>query len=81
MYSLLLLGTYVPLTMEGNILVDNVLASCYASTYHDIAHIVLAPMQWFPQMTQWIFGDDYGFQAYVDILGNVGRLILPYDIA
>ena len=69
------------MTMEGNILVGNVLASCYAFTYHGIAHIVLAPLQWFPHMTEWIFGDNYGFQAYVNILENVGKLMLPHDIA
>ena len=67
--------------MEGNILVDEVLASCHASTYHDMAHIGMAPMQWFPQMTEWIFGDDYGFQTCVNIIEYVGRVMLPYDIA
>ena len=39
----------MPLTMEGNIIVDGVLASCYASFDHDLAHIAMAPMQWIPR--------------------------------
>ena len=42
-----ILGTYVPLTEEGNIVVDGVLASCYASFDHDLAHITMAPIQLF----------------------------------
>ena len=67
--------------MEGNIVVDGVLASCYPSTYHDMAHIGMAPVQWFPEMIEWIFGDDNGLFAYANILEYVGRLILPYEVA
>ena len=35
-----LLGAYVPLTEDGNILVDGVLASCYASFDHGLAHLI-----------------------------------------
>ena len=38
------LGAFVPLTMKGNIVVDGVLASCYASFDHDLAHFVMTPM-------------------------------------
>ena len=31
--------TYVPITMEGNILVDKTLASCYAGNDHNLIHI------------------------------------------
>ena len=41
-------GAYVPLVNEGNIVVDGVLASCYGSFNHDVAHIIMAPMRWFP---------------------------------
>ena len=33
----------MPLTEEGNIVVDGVLASCYASFDHDLAHIAMVP--------------------------------------
>ena len=31
--------------MEGNIIVDGVLASCYASVDHDLGHIAMVPMR------------------------------------
>ena len=65
-------GAYVPLTGEGNIVVDGVLASCYPSIDHDLAHIGMAPMRWFPEIIQLIFGDDNGFSSFVrsaDVLG------------
>ena len=34
--------------MEGNIIVDGVLASCYASSDHDLVHIIMVPIQRFP---------------------------------
>ena len=43
------------MTADGNIIVDGVLASCYAYTNHDLAHIGMTPIQWFPEVTEWIF--------------------------
>ena len=70
-------GAYVPLTMEGIIVVDGVLASCYPSCYHDVAHIGITPLSWFPGVIQWIFGEDNGFLVYVSLLDHFGRLLLP----
>ena len=64
--------------MEGNIIVDGILASCYPSADHDISHIVLVPIQWFPEMVDWIFGDDSGLQVYIKILEHVGRSMMPH---
>ena len=72
-------GAYVPLTVEGNIVVDGVLASCYPSTYHDLAHIVMAPVQWFPNIIDWIIGEKDGFPIFVTITEDVGRWVLPDD--
>ena len=44
------LGAFVPLTADGNIVVEGVLASCYASFDHGLAHFVMTPMQWYPQI-------------------------------
>ena len=66
--------------MEGNIFVDGVLASCYPSSYHDMAHFGMTPVQWFPEMIEWIFGDDNGLLTYANILEYVGRIILPYEV-
>ena len=59
--------------MEGNIIVDGVLVSCYSSADHDLAHFTMAPMRWFPKIIQWIFGEESGFQGYVRINECIGR--------
>ena len=43
-------GTWAPLTMEGTLLVDGLLASCYASFPHDLIDLALAPVKMFPRM-------------------------------
>ena len=44
-------GAYVPLTMEGNIIVDGVLASCYPEYFdHNLAHLLMIPMQTFSNL-------------------------------
>ena len=65
--------------MEGNIVVDGVLASCYASCHHDLNHIGTLSIQLFPTIMEWIFGEDNGSPAYVNIMGDLGGLILPPD--
>ena len=37
------------MTREGNIVVDGVVASCYASVNHDLVHVGMAPLRWFPE--------------------------------
>ena len=37
-------------------MVDGVLASCYPSTDHDVGHLGMAPMRWFPTFMEPIFG-------------------------
>ena len=56
-------GLFSPLTPEGNIVIDGVLASCYSEYDHYGSHIVTAPFRWFPGILEWIFGDDNGFQT------------------
>ena len=60
-------------------MVDGVLTSCYASFDHDLAHFVMTPMQWFPEITEWIFGDDTGYQIYSSIAGKFGKWLVPYE--
>ena len=43
-------GIWVPLTMEGTLLVDGLLASCYASFSHDLVDLAYAPVKMFPRM-------------------------------
>lgn len=43
-----LIGFYSPLTMEGTMVVENILASCYSSIENQkLAHIAFAPFRWF----------------------------------
>ena len=66
-------GAYVPLTAEGNIVVDGVLASCHAFVDHDMAHFTMIPMQWYRGIMEWIFGNSNGFPGYVNIANDLGR--------
>ena len=61
------LGFYVPLTKESNIIVNGVLASSYGSYIHDLVHVAMTPMQLFPEIMNWIFGEDNGNSVYVKI--------------
>ena len=78
---MLLIGAYVPLTMEGNVVVDGILASCYASFDHNLAHFAVKPFQWFPKMIEWTFGDDNGSPGYIEIAKGFGRSVLPLSQA
>ena len=60
-------------------MVDDILASCYGSFDHDLAHISLKPIQWFPQIMEWIFGVDTVSPVYVTIAEIFGGLMLPHD--
>ena len=61
--------------MEGNILVDGVLASCYVSSFADLAHLSMAPYRWFPEIIDWIFSNENGLQVYVIVAADIGRFI------
>ena len=58
-------------------IVDGVQASCYASSDHDLAHIGMKPIQWFPEMVQWIFEEVDGFSPFIRTAKNLGEWILP----
>ena len=77
----MVLGAYAPLTMEGNIVVEGVLASCYGSFDHDLAHIAMAPIRWFPGMIEWLLGDEEDSPAYVNIAQVLGKICLPSAVS
>ena len=43
----------------------------------DLAHITMIPMQWFPEMTVWIFSINNGIPSYVDLANGFGRWVMP----
>ena len=65
--------------MEGNIMVEEVVASCYAIYNRDVAHVALTPIRQLPKITEWIFGNDMGVQASVEIAKTFGNWALPYQ--
>ena len=64
--------------MEGNIVVDEVLASCYPSSDHGLAHIGITPMRWFLEIIEWIYGGDIGFSIYARMQEDLGLWALPF---
>ena len=56
--------------------VDGVLASCYAFPDHDIAHIGMTPLHWFPQIIEVVFGVEDGILGYVNIMDHLGHFSL-----
>ena len=66
-----------PLTADGKIMVDGVLASCYAECHHDLAHLTMTPMQRFSEIVEWIFGDESGFPVFVSTVRELGFILLP----
>ena len=69
-------GAYTPLTMEGNILVDGILASCYASFDHELAHVVMKPLLWFPSIMNLLFGEEKSTQhTYAAIWKHIGGMM------
>ena len=62
--------------MEGTILVDKVLASCYAhAPDHNLAHFGMIPLRCFPEIMQWILGEDIEFPVYVKIVDDLGNWV------
>ena len=68
---------YVPLTVEGNIVVDGILASYYAIVDHDLAQIGMKPVQQYSDIMELVFGNEDGVSAYVSVAQNLGRWVFP----
>ena len=74
-------GAFRPITMEGTIIVDGVLASCYAhSPDHDLAHFAMAPLRWFPDIINWTFGENIEMPVYVEVVAYFGNMIIPQSV-
>ena len=67
------------MTTEGNIIVNGILASCYPSVHHDVAHIGMIPIRLFPKMTEWIFGEGNESPDYVTMMEEISKWIFPEE--
>ena len=67
------------MTEEGKIIVDGVLASCYADIDHDMSYFTTILMQRFPAAIQWVFGEDNGFPVYISTLSQMGMVLFPKE--
>ena len=61
-------------------MVDGVLASCYAFSDHDLAHIGLTPIRWFPGIIDWVFGEDQESPVYLMVADQLTRWVLHYGL-
>ena len=64
--------------MDGNIMVNGVLASCYASVDHNLGHIGMSPVRSFPEMLEWTFGWDDGSSAFTKMAKKLSKSLLPF---
>ena len=70
-------GAYAPLTTEGNILVDGILASCYASSHHDLGHLALAPIRYLLTLMDCMFGQSNDYPGYVKLIEDFEKIMSP----
>ena len=82
-------GVFAPLTSAGNIMVDGVLASCYAVIdSQTIAHTAFAPVRWYYSLASWVSPDRAGSSEprssqaegvhwYAGLLYRLGSRLLP----
>ena len=58
---------------KGTLLLTGVLASCYATVDHDLVHVGVTPIRWFPGMMGLIFGENYGFSLYAKTAEDMAK--------
>ncbi|VDI48924.1 sonic hedgehog protein-like [Mytilus edulis] len=80
-------GVYAPLTIEGNIVVDGVLTSCYGVMNNEvIAHAAFAPVRavhWILQYISYPYAIDIGSEGvhwYADALYNIGTQLFDKSV-
>ncbi|KTF80548.1 hypothetical protein cypCar_00019553 [Cyprinus carpio] len=81
-------GSYAPVTAHGTIIVDQVLASCYAVIEsHKWAHWAFAPVRLSHKLTTWLFPardsnvtfQEDGIHWYSNLLFHIGSWLLDRD--
>lgn len=78
-------GVFAPLTRAGNLVVDGVLASCYAVIdSQNIAHTAFAPVRWYYSLKHSLVSSEPrtvspapGVHWYPNMLYSLARLVLP----
>ena len=60
--------------MESNIVVDGILASCYALHDHDMAHFAVTPIAWVPGLMEGIFNVHNESPGYAKLVDDVSAL-------
>ena len=59
-------------------MVDGVFSSCYSHlSDHEFSHFGMTPLRWFPEITQWIFGEDNEAPVYVETCVDFARWVFP----
>uniref|UniRef100_A0A672IR50 Hedgehog protein n=1 Tax=Salarias fasciatus TaxID=181472 RepID=A0A672IR50_SALFA len=70
-------GAFAPLTRQGTLVVDGVVASCYAAVdQHTLAHWAFAPLRLFHSWTGTAGGHGDGVHWYSQVLHWLGRRLL-----
>lgn len=75
-----LTGVYAPLTSAGNLVVDNVVASCYAVIDNQaLAHAAFMPIRWSAAIFNQIADqeDKEGIHWYANALYNLAEFVMP----
>ncbi|XP_062848952.1 sonic hedgehog protein [Trichomycterus rosablanca] len=76
-------GWFAPLTSHGTIVVDDVLASCYAAVQNQkLAHLAFAPVRFVQKVAPFLFSwsrQGEGVHWYADFLYRMGTWILDKD--
>ena len=50
-------------------------------TDHDLVHIAIKPLQWFPEMMKSLFGEEDGMPSFRRAAEELGNWLLPYEHA
>ncbi|CAF0736866.1 unnamed protein product [Rotaria sordida] len=68
-----LFDAYAPLTLEGTLVVNDVVVSCYGTYVHSFVHLIMAPRRWLRYGTLQIVSSFMGptyMKKYIDYLHN-----------